>query len=361
MLGTYAMNSQKNHERLDFLTSKMLDEVASSSEAAELESLIQSDVGLRKRYSSLILQESLLHWETGQAVESLNEENTENKVIYFPIFASVAAALVAMFCGWLLSNQQESENHELSKIEAFSSETEVSNTLVNFKTLARSSSKTSTHLPISLDLPLIQDARSLKATEHAIEMLEKNIRFDSDALVSYHDQVRSWNRSDHLSVPAENGILPFQGDAMIKLSEMFVNVDLQTAKVQETLQVLDIREISNSTGTKLDAEIFLNKGASTNHDSTEFELSVHALEGGQGMDKMSTGSTSNALIADSDQSSWERLASEFIVPEGTDFLVVSLTAKMEGPQALLPINHGNYADLLSINLTMSDGKTVGPL
>ena len=79
------------------------------------------------------------------------------------------------------------------------------------------------------------------------------------------------------------------------------------------------------------------------------------------MDKMSTGSTSNALIADSDQSSWERLSSEFIVPEGTDFLVVSLTAKIEGPQALLPNTQGNYADLLSINLTMSDGKTVGPL
>ena len=71
--------------------------------------------------------------------------------------------------------------------------------------------------------------------------------------------------------------------------------------------------------TKLDAEIFLNQGTSTTHDSTEFELSVHA-DGGQGMDKMSMGSTSNALVTDSDQSSWERLSSEF-TPEGTDFLV----------------------------------------
>ena len=361
MLGTYPMNAKKNHERLDFLTSKMLDEVATSLEVTELEALIQSDVGLRKRYSSLILQESLLHWETGQAVDYLNKEETENKVVYFPMIASAAAALVAMFCGWLVSNHLETGNPELSKIEVLSSEIEASNGLTNTKTLARSSSSTSTKVPIALDLPLIQDARSLLATERAIEMLEKNVRFDSNALVSYHDQVRSWNRSDHLSVPAENGILPFQGDVMIKLPEMLVNVDLQTAKVQETLQVLDIREISDTTGTKLDAEIFLNQGASATHDSTEFELSVHALEGGQGMDKMSTGSTSNALVADSDQSSWERLSSEFIMPEGTDFLVVSLTAKMEGPQALLPNPQGNYADLLSINLTMSDGKTVGPL
>ena len=355
------MKEKKNHERLDFLTSKMLDEVASSFEVAELEALIQSDVGLRKRYSSLILQESLLHWETGQAVDYLNVEETENKVVYFPIFASVAAALVAMFCGWLLSNQQEAGKQELSKIEVLSSETEDSIGLTNIKTLVRSSSNIPSKDTIALDLPLIQDARSLQATERAIEMLEKNVRFDSNALVSYHDQVRSWNRSDHLSVPAENGILPLLGDVMIKLPEMLVNVDLQTAKVQETLQVLDIREISNTTGTKLDAEIYLNKGASATDDSTEFELSVHALEGGQGKDKMSMGSTSNALVADSDQTSWERLSSEFIVPEGTDFLVVSLTAKMEGPQALLPNSQGNYADLLSINLTMSDGKTVGPL
>lgn len=361
MLGTYPMNAKKNHDRLDFLTSKMLDEVASSLEVAELELLIQSDVGLRKRYSSLILQESLLHWETGQAVDYLNTEESKKKVVYFPIFASAAAALVAMFCGWLISNHPKSGNQELSKIEVFSSEFEDSKGLTNFKTVSSSSSFTSTIYRNALDLPLIQDARSINSANRAIEMLEKNVRFDSNALISYHDQVRSWNRSDHMSVPAENGILPFKGDVMIKLPEMLVNVDLQTAKVQETLQVLDVREISNTTETKLDAEIFLNKGASATHDSTEFELSVHALEGGQGMNKMSTGFTSNALVADSDQASWERLSSEFIVPEGTDFLVVSLTAKMEGPQALLPNTQGNYADLLSINLTMSDGKTVGPL
>ena len=339
----------------------MLDEVASSLEVGELEALIQSDIGLRKRYSSLILQESLLHWETGQSVDYFKKEETESKFVYFPIFASAAAALVAMFCVWLVSNHLETGNPKLSKIEVLSSEINDSSGLTNSKTLARYSSSTILKNPISLDLPLIQDARSLNATKHAIEMLEKNVRFDSNALISYNDQVRSWNRSDHLSVPAENGILPLQGDVMIKLPEMLVNVDLQTAKVQETLQVLDIREISEATGTKFDAEIFLNQGTSTIHDSTEFELSVHALEGGQGVDKMFMGSTSNAMVADSDQSSWERLSSEFIVPEGTDFLVVSLTAKIEGPQALLPNTQGNYADLLSINLTMSDGKTVGPL
>tara|TARA_B100001093_G_C26735971_1_gene974466 strand:+ start:237 stop:1304 length:1068 start_codon:yes stop_codon:yes gene_type:complete len=355
------MNAKKNHERLDLLTSKVLDQLASSSDVGELEALIQSDVGLRKRYSSLILQESLLHWETGQAVDYLDKEETENKVVYFPAFTSVAAALVAMFCGWLFSNNQETGKQELSQIEVLNSGIEDSKGLTNIENLARFSSSISSKVPMVLDLPLIQDPRTLSTTKHAIEMLEENVRFDSNALVSYHDQVRSWNRSDHLSVPAENGVLPYQGNAMIKLPEMLVNVDLQTAKVQETLQVLDIREISKTTGSKLDAEIFLNKGASATHDSTEFELSVHALEGGQGMNKMSTGSTSNALVADSDQSSWERLSSEFIVPQGTDFLVVSLTARMEGPHALLPNNQSNYADLLSINLTMSDGKTVGPL
>ena len=110
MVCTYPMNAKRNHDRLDLLTSKMLDEVASSLEVAELEALIHSDVGLRKRYSSLILQESLLHWETGQAVDYLKKEETENKLVYFPMLASAATALVAMFCGWLVSNYLETGN-----------------------------------------------------------------------------------------------------------------------------------------------------------------------------------------------------------------------------------------------------------
>ena len=42
-----------------FWTAKLLDEVATVEEVANLESLIKSDSQLKKRYVSLIMQESL--------------------------------------------------------------------------------------------------------------------------------------------------------------------------------------------------------------------------------------------------------------------------------------------------------------
>ena len=94
-----------------------------------------------------------------------------------------------------MSNHQESGNQELSKIEVLSSEIEGSKGLTNFKTVSRSSSITSPSYRNTLDLPLIQDPRSINAANRAIEMLEKNVRFDSNALVSYHDQISSHDQA----------------------------------------------------------------------------------------------------------------------------------------------------------------------
>ena len=72
-----------------------------------------------------------------------------------------------------------------------------------------------------------------------------------------------------------------------------------------------------------------------------------------GEDKRSMGSISNALIADTDQATWENLTSSFDVPEGTDFLVVSVRARIEGPESLLPNPSGNYADSLRVSFSTS--------
>ena len=53
------MNFINAYEELDLLTAKLLDEVATVEEVANLESLIKSDSQLKKRYVSLIMQESL--------------------------------------------------------------------------------------------------------------------------------------------------------------------------------------------------------------------------------------------------------------------------------------------------------------
>lgn len=355
--------NQVHYEQVDKLTSKVLDEIASSSEISELERLICSNPNLRKRYSHLILQESLLHWETSDGTNFAEEEVLKPKLISFPLVASIAASVVAIFGGWLLNVNFKSNDGFFTESIAQSTTPSIFSDN-NAKLIGEYDSnqrKSNSKSLLSLDLSRIIETTNLSIATRGIETLEKEIRFDSEALVRIHDKVRSWSRAEHLSVPAENGVLPYDGNDMIKLSEPVVDVDLQISRVQETLQVLDVREMVQSDGTRLFAEVFLNKGISNVSDSTKYLLSIHALEGEVGMDKKELDFASTSLIADTDQFTWEKLTSEFIIPENADFLLVSLTATTEGAEALLPHQNEHYADALRVNLKMPGGNTIGPL
>ena len=334
-------------QELDQLTSKALDEIATSSDLKRLEELIISNKSMRKRYASLVMQESLLHWETGSAVDFEEETVSERKIVNFPIFASAAAAVVALVSAWGFSKSTHVDNFQQissnnSEIKQFASMGFGEDKEPNFQPL-----------PFTIESTTFSDSRNQSIAVSAIELLESGKSFDDEAIVKIDHDFTTWDRTEHLTVPAENGILPLDGAGMIKLSDMVVNVDTQTASVQETLQVVDIRGLSPLLSSKIDAEISLNKGATAYPQSTEFELSVEALKGEVGEDKQSMGSTSNALIADTDQATWENLTSSFVVPEGTDFLVVSVTARIEGPESLLPNPSGNYADSLRVHFSTS--------
>ncbi len=353
------MNPSSKFERLEFLTSKVLDEIASSDEISELEGLIQSHADYRKRYAFLVTQESLLHWESAEVVEYPSIVK-EFKLISFPVFSSVAACVAALFCAWTLFFENPDSDLEGS-LASNDLVVEKNGAAFSSDSGSKSSSGDASSPRVVANQSLLADFRKKTLVAHAVEVLENNRRFDDDAVVEMHRDHTSWSRINHLSVPAQNGILPFDGNQMIKMSEMSVDVDARIAKVEETLQVLDVRKLPNPAQTKIDAEIFVNNGSSSNHHTTEFKLSVRALHGERGEARISLGSSSNAIVADSDLTSWERLASEFTLPEGTDFLVISLTAQVEGAQALLPHNPGNYADLLSVNFKSSKDSVTAPL
>ncbi|MBT4665407.1 MAG: hypothetical protein HOB63_02725 [Opitutae bacterium] len=63
------------------------------------------------------------------------------------------------------------------------------------------------------------------------------------------------------------------------------------------------------------------------------------------------------MNSDLNPKTWERVESEIELPEGTDFVVVSLSAQKEGAQALLPNLSGHYADGLEIAMA-GDGRPV---
>ena len=151
---------------------------------------------------------------------------------------------------------------------------------------------------------------------------------------------------------------------MIKFSSMSVDVHAQNAESSETLQVVDVRKINSqniNVTAHLQTSLFFNKGISLSGDSTEFALSFHAIASDENNENTSIGHQAFFLDSDVNPSTWEELKQDFVLPTGTEFVIVSMSAKNEGPNALLPDTGGHYADGLSINLFIDGQDTVGPL
>jgi hypothetical protein len=101
-----------------------------------------------------------------------------------------------------------------------------------------------------------------------------------EGVVEFNGKFSSWKRSEHLSVPTENGVMPKFGDHMLKFSSMKVDVHSQTAETSEMLQVVDVRNLNlgvENINAQLQTSLYFNKGEGLVGDSTEFALSIHAI------------------------------------------------------------------------------------
>ncbi len=365
------MKFDNSTDELEYLSSLLLDNLATQEDYDKLCILLKSSPQLRKHYASFLTNESLLHWEVGQVHGISSIKPNTVRFFSFPVLATLAASVVALLFVWgfktaplteqslnLISQTSQSDD-KISVKQEYISSLEPTNS--KFSKLGI---KSSISLRPFVVLDKINHHEARETASYAIDILEKNLNYDQFAQIIRHNPVVSWNRVDHVSVPAQDGILPYDGERMIRLSEMEVDVDARVAEVSETLQVLDVRELSYekpSHITKLDAEVYFNKGASVLADSTEFSLSVHALKNNENLEKKSIGMSKNSLHVDSSLITWEKVESQLVIPPGTEFLVVALSARQEGTGALLPNGNGYYADHLKINLMTDDGSVIGPL
>ena len=359
------MKEPKNFAELDNLTSKVLDSVHSEEDLDKLASLINSNPSNRKRYSRLILQESILHWENSCVVKSAKKQRTLGNLINFPLLSSIAAAIVIMLSVWLFHSKNIDLHDSLASGSLFENFDYSPADLSNFS--AENSKRDIFQKIKEVSVPSLTSSRdyATKQANKGLKILETGASFADGALIEINDQIVSWVREDFLSVSAEGGVLPFSGESMMKFSRMFVDVESQTAEVSETLQVLDLRNINdivNHETAKFDAMIHFNQGLfAFSQNPTTFSLSFRALKGGIGEDKETITTTENKMEGDLDPQTWERLESEFAIPQGTDFLVIALTASKSGPEVLLPDHVGYYADQFTLNLIVNGEKYIGPL
>ena len=156
---------------------------------------------------------------------------------------------------------------------------------------------------------------------------------------------------DFLSTPAKSGVLPLKDDKMIQFSDMKLDPENRIAEVSETIRVYELEGLSWNSHKFVDASVHFNQSFSTLSDSTEFSLSLHALESNQDGNFIEVGTTEQVVIGDNDQTTWEKADALFSIPKGADYLVVSIRAKKSGPSAFVA-NHNNlFADELELSFS----------
>ena len=146
---------------------------------------------------------------------------------------------------------------------------------------------------------------------------------------------------------------------MIRFSRMEVDVFRKKAEVSELVSVLDVRSLgANLVNGKaiVKSSVCFNQGVGIADGSTSFALGLHAINR-EGRVSLAIAKNETSVTSDVNPETWERVESEIELPEGTDFVVVSLSAQKEGSQALLPDLSGHYADGLEIAMAV-DGRPV---
>jgi hypothetical protein len=132
---------------------------------------------------------------------------------------------------------------------------------------------------------------------------------------------------------------------------MKLDPENRIAEVSETIRVYELEGLSWNSHKFVDASVHFNQSFSTLSDSTEFSLSLHALESNQDGNFIEVGTTEQVVIGDNDQTTWEKADALFSIPKGADYLVVSIRAKKSGPSAFVA-NHNNlFADELELSFS----------
>ena len=354
-------------KEVEILTSQILDNNYTSENLSRLSQLLKSSKYARKRYSELTIQDSLLHWELVDCENTTALKNSKSNILNFPLISSIAAAIVALFGVWWFHSKDKNLSVTVEEVSDFHSDTDLSLHSAAFVSpIQMESSKFSRKLEDSaFKLPFNSRLANAKNDAHyGLEILREGKNFGEGGVVEFNGRFSSWKRSEHLSVPTENGVMPKFGDNMLKFSSLKVDVHSQTAQTSEMLQVVDVRNLNlgvENINAQLQTSLYFNKSEGLVGDSTEFALYIHAISSDENNENSSIGHKEFNIESDVNPSTWEEIQQDFVLPTGTEFVIVSMSARKEGSNALLPDVGGHYADGLSLSLLIDGENVVGPL
>jgi hypothetical protein len=356
-------------KEVESLTSKILDDDCSSENITRLSQLLKTSKEARQRYSEITIQDSLLHWELVDCPKTIEFDHTKSKNLNFPVISSLAAAIVALFGVWWFHSKDKNLNIIVQDSSSNNNTPNFSDSALSsatFKTKPNTVSRKLNESPLNLPFnsSLADSTRAQNDAYYGLQVLKEGKSFGEGGVVEYKDRFASWKRFDYLSVPTEKGVLPQTGDYMMKFSSMKVDVNSQTAEASETLQVVDVRNLNlgvENLNAQIQTSLYFNKGETLIAGSTEFALSIHAISSDENNENSYIGHKEFNIESDVNPSTWEQIQQDFTLPSGTEFVIVSMSARKEGSGALLPDVGGHYADGLSLNLFIDGESIMGPL
>ena len=351
-----SMIQSDTYEELTRLISSLLDGSISSHDHGRLSRMLENSSQNREIYLEYIRMESLLHWESANLVDIGNQvaPTKSRALIYFPAWVGAVAAILLAFFGviWFVNDVNQPSIASLEQ-----------NILPN-------ESSMKTHVEdiegvksqkILLGKPDVEPRGYVNV---AIASLNGKNLPSNEGLIEYFDQIKRWNRLPALLKPTEKGILPASGTSMIGLGKMALDVDSQRAELEETVQVLDVRNMINKTSgekAKIFAAVKVNQSFGNSHEGAEFGITLKAIRANTGEEEQELSNTQSKIPADLDPSTWDELNSEMDQPNDTQFIVVSLSARKSGPDSLLANASNYYADDLELYLSFDQNNLIGPI
>jgi len=359
------MKTFPENKELLKLTSKMLDNVISDEEHERLIGFLTSSPSNRRDYLDMILLESSLHWEPSH-VDLLDFQENKPDIINFPFLTwigSAAAVVIALF-GVLWSFtafQEQEENFSDSDMQpknltsyAFEQTFSETTSKFNYKSKPKLAGE-----PFLYPREFVQ-----RHAQRGIDILLNNNRLAEGGIFKFHGLVKCWNRKSTLFKPAENGILPASGSHMIGFEKMLIDVEGQYARTEETVQVLDVRDAlkhSSPGKSRIFAAVKFNQSYGDSQAGAEFGITLKALKENGSSNEKQLAKIERNLSIDRDPSTWNSLTSELEIPKDTEFIVVSLSARKHGPDALLANTCSYYSDDLELFLSFDDQSVIGPI
>jgi hypothetical protein len=361
------MNFDLNEEELLRLSSKLLDGVISDEEHMRLNDLLTNSRRNRQFYLEVVRMESLLHWEPS-CMDLPEAEEIPPNLIPFPLFTwvgTIAATIVAMVGVWwaFLPNLDNKSQVAESKALPFSTQF---GEPVGFANASESPSPSPVVSPIKTKVFNGLNVRQSvqEQVQKAIEVLRSDDRSAEGGVFEFHGLVKRWNRTPIFSIPSEKGVLPSSGSVMFGFDKMLINVESQIAHVEETVQVLDVREaLKNTNGVKarIFAAVKVNQSFGETQEGAEFGLTFQAFKDEGGSSNQALARVEKNLPSDRDPSTWNEISSEFEIPADAEYIAVSLSVKKYGPDSLLANTSNYYSDDLELSLLLGDQSIIGPI